>query len=98
MTIVFSFQDGLYECILCACCSTSCPSYWWNPDKYLGPAAILHAYRWMIDSRVRIRSRKRTREIDREKQTERERERERERGEEQRVFPIYMYYCQKKEF
>lgn len=43
--------DGLYECILCASCSTSCPSYWWNGDKYLGPAALLHAYRWMIDSR-----------------------------------------------
>lgn len=43
--------DGLYECILCACCSTSCPSYWWNPDKYLGPAVLLHAYRWIIDSR-----------------------------------------------
>jgi succinate dehydrogenase / fumarate reductase iron-sulfur subunit len=43
--------DGLYECILCACCSTSCPEYWWNPDRYLGPAALLHAYRWVIDSR-----------------------------------------------
>ena len=43
--------DGLYECILCACCSTSCPSYWWNSDRYLGPAALLHAYRWIIDSR-----------------------------------------------
>ena len=43
--------DGLYECILCACCSTSCPSYWWNQDKYLGPATLLHAYRWIIDSR-----------------------------------------------
>ena len=43
--------DGLYECILCACCSTSCPSYWWNADKYLGPAALLQAYRWIIDSR-----------------------------------------------
>ncbi|XP_064610890.1 succinate dehydrogenase [ubiquinone] iron-sulfur subunit, mitochondrial-like [Liolophura sinensis] len=43
--------DGLYECILCACCSTSCPSYWWNSDKYLGPAVLLQAYRWMIDSR-----------------------------------------------
>ncbi|KAL7072907.1 hypothetical protein ACQ4LE_007814 [Meloidogyne hapla] len=43
--------DGLYECILCACCSTSCPSYWWNPDKYLGPAALLQSYRWIIDSR-----------------------------------------------
>mgnify|MGYP001252223440 FL=1 len=43
--------DGLYECILCACCSTSCPSYWWNGDKFLGPAILLHAYRWIIDSR-----------------------------------------------
>jgi succinate dehydrogenase / fumarate reductase iron-sulfur subunit len=43
--------DGLYECILCSCCSTSCPSYWWNEDRYLGPAALLHAYRWVIDSR-----------------------------------------------
>nr|BDN85837.1 succinate dehydrogenase subunit 2 [Microheliella maris] len=43
--------DGLYECILCACCSTSCPSYWWNNDKYLGPAILLQAYRWVIDSR-----------------------------------------------
>jgi len=43
--------DGLYECILCACCSTSCPSYWWNSDKYLGPAALLQAYRWIADSR-----------------------------------------------
>lgn len=43
--------DGLYECILCACCSTSCPSYWWNGDKYLGPAIIQQAYRWIIDSR-----------------------------------------------
>lgn len=43
--------DGLYECILCACCSTSCPSYWWNSDKYLGPAVLLQAYRWIIDSR-----------------------------------------------
>ena len=43
--------DGLYECILCACCSTSCPSYWWNADRYLGPAILLHAYRWIIDSR-----------------------------------------------
>ena len=39
--------DGLYECILCACCSTSCPSYWWNEDKYLGPAVLLQAYRYM---------------------------------------------------
>ena len=43
--------DGLYECILCACCSTSCPSYWWNGDKYLGPAVLLQSYRWIIDSR-----------------------------------------------
>ncbi|RYE05805.1 MAG: succinate dehydrogenase iron-sulfur subunit [Rickettsiaceae bacterium] len=43
--------DGLYECILCACCSTSCPSYWWNGDKYLGPAVLLQAYRWIVDSR-----------------------------------------------
>jgi len=43
--------DGLYECILCACCSTSCPSYWWNSDKYLGPAVLMQAYRWIIDSR-----------------------------------------------
>jgi succinate dehydrogenase / fumarate reductase, iron-sulfur subunit len=43
--------DGLYECILCACCSTSCPSYWWNSDRYLGPAALLQAYRWLSDSR-----------------------------------------------
>lgn len=43
--------DGLYECILCACCSTSCPSYWWNSDQYLGPAALLQAYRWVLDSR-----------------------------------------------
>ena len=43
--------DGLYECILCACCSTSCPSYWWNSDRYLGPAVLLQAYRWLADSR-----------------------------------------------
>ncbi|PON44056.1 Succinate dehydrogenase/fumarate reductase iron-sulfur protein [Parasponia andersonii] len=43
--------DGMYECILCACCSTSCPSYWWNPESYLGPAALLHANRWIMDSR-----------------------------------------------
>ena len=43
--------DGYYECILCACCSTSCPSYWWNGDKYLGPAVLLQAYRWINDSR-----------------------------------------------
>jgi succinate dehydrogenase / fumarate reductase iron-sulfur subunit len=43
--------DGLYECILCACCSTSCPSYWWNSERYLGPAILLQAYRWLVDSR-----------------------------------------------
>jgi len=43
--------DGLYECILCACCSTACPSYWWNSDQYLGPAVLMQAYRWIIDSR-----------------------------------------------
>ena len=43
--------DGMYECILCACCSTSCPSYWWNSDKYLGPAVLLQAYKWISDSR-----------------------------------------------
>lgn len=43
--------NGLYECILCACCSTSCPSYWWNGEKYLGPAILLQAYRWLVDSR-----------------------------------------------
>ena len=43
--------DGLYECILCACCSTACPSYWWNQDRYLGPAILLQAYRWINDSR-----------------------------------------------
>jgi succinate dehydrogenase / fumarate reductase iron-sulfur subunit len=43
--------DGAYECIMCACCSTSCPSYWWNPDRYLGPAVLLQAYRWLTDSR-----------------------------------------------
>ena len=43
--------DGLYECILCACCTTSCPSYWWNGDRYLGPASLLQAYRWISDSR-----------------------------------------------
>jgi succinate dehydrogenase / fumarate reductase iron-sulfur subunit len=47
--------DGLYECILCACCSTSCPSYWWNGEKYLGPAILLQAYRWLIDSRDEAR-------------------------------------------
>ena len=43
--------DGYYECILCACCSTACPSYWWNPERYLGPAVLLQAYRWIADSR-----------------------------------------------
>ncbi len=50
-----SLVDGLYECILCACCSTSCPSYWWNQEKYLGPAALLQAYRWLADSRDEAR-------------------------------------------
>lgn len=43
--------DGLYECILCACCSSACPSYWWNPDKFVGPAGLLQAYRFIVDSR-----------------------------------------------
>ncbi|KAI1265923.1 alpha-helical ferredoxin [Xylariaceae sp. FL1019] len=43
--------DGLYECILCACCSTACPSYWWNSEEYLGPAILLQSYRWIVDSR-----------------------------------------------
>ncbi|RUO25922.1 succinate dehydrogenase iron-sulfur subunit [Aliidiomarina minuta] len=43
--------DGLYECILCACCSSSCPSFWWNPDKFVGPAGLLHAYRFLADTR-----------------------------------------------
>ena len=43
--------DGLYECILCACCTTACPSYWWNGDRFLGPAALLQSYRWLVDSR-----------------------------------------------
>ena len=46
-----SLLDGLYECILCACCSTSCPSFWWNPDKFVGPAGLLQAYRFIADSR-----------------------------------------------
>ena len=56
--------DGLYECILCACCSTSCPSYWWNSDRYLGPAALLQAQRWIVglarrgDRRAARRSRR----------------------------------------
>lgn len=45
--------DGLYECILCACCSTACPSFWWNPDKFIGPAGLLQAYRFLADSRDR---------------------------------------------
>ncbi len=45
--------DGLYECILCACCSTSCPSFWWNPDRFVGPAGLLQAYRFLADSRDR---------------------------------------------
>jgi succinate dehydrogenase / fumarate reductase iron-sulfur subunit len=43
--------DGLYECILCACCTTACPSFWWNPDKFVGPAGLLQAYRFIVDSR-----------------------------------------------
>lgn len=43
--------DGMYECILCACCSTACPSYWWNSETYLGPAVLMQAYRWVEDSR-----------------------------------------------
>lgn len=46
--------DGLYECILCACCSTSCPSFWWNPDKFVGPSGLLNAYRFIADSRDTI--------------------------------------------
>ena len=48
--------NGLYECILCACCSTSCPSFWWNPDKFVGPAGLLQAYRFIADSRDRAAS------------------------------------------
>jgi succinate dehydrogenase / fumarate reductase, iron-sulfur subunit len=48
--------DGLYECILCACCSTSCPSFWWNPDKFVGPAGLLQAYRFIADSRDQMTS------------------------------------------
>ena len=44
-------MDGLYECILCACCSTACPSWWWNPDKFVGPAGLLWACRFIVDSR-----------------------------------------------
>ena len=55
--------DGLYECILCFCCSTSCPSYWWNGDSYLGPAVLLQAYRWIVDSRDDAKD-KRVRELE----------------------------------
>lgn len=55
--------DGMYECILCACCSTSCPSYWWNADKYLGPAVLMQAYRWIEDSRDTMTT-KRLEELD----------------------------------
>jgi len=48
--------DGLYECILCACCSTACPSFWWNPDKFVGPAGLLQAYRFIADSRDQVTS------------------------------------------
>ncbi len=48
--------DGLYECILCACCSTSCPSFWWNPEKFIGPAGLLQAYRFIVDSRDTAKS------------------------------------------
>ena len=51
--------DGLYECILCACCSTSCPSFWWNPDKFLGPAALLQSWRFLADSRDQAGGRER---------------------------------------
>ena len=43
--------DGLYECIMCACCSTACPSFWWNPDKFIGPSGLIQAYRFLVDSR-----------------------------------------------
>ncbi len=55
--------DGLYECILCACCSTSCPSFWWNPDKFVGPSGLLQAYRFLIDSRD-TQTRERLAELD----------------------------------
>lgn len=55
--------DGMYECILCACCSTSCPSYWWNGDKYLGPAVLMQAYRWVEDSRDEL-TRERLEQLD----------------------------------
>ncbi|MBI1175358.1 MAG: succinate dehydrogenase iron-sulfur subunit [Sideroxydans sp.] len=48
--------DGLYECILCACCSTACPSFWWNPDKFVGPAGLLQAYRFIADTRDQVTS------------------------------------------
>ena len=48
--------DGLYECILCACCSTSCPSFWWNPDKFVGPAGLLQSYRFLADSRDKAKT------------------------------------------
>jgi succinate dehydrogenase / fumarate reductase iron-sulfur subunit len=48
--------DGLYECILCACCSSSCPSFWWNPDRFVGPAGLLQAYRFIVDSRDQVTS------------------------------------------
>jgi succinate dehydrogenase / fumarate reductase iron-sulfur subunit len=48
--------DGLYECILCACCTTSCPSFWWNPERFLGPAALLQAWRFLADSRDQAQS------------------------------------------
>lgn len=51
--------DGLYECILCACCSTSCPSYWWNQQEYLGPAVLMQAFRWLIDSRDQAAAKRR---------------------------------------
>ncbi len=50
--------NGLYECILCACCSSACPSFWWNPDKYVGPAGLLQAYRFLVDSRDDATSRR----------------------------------------
>jgi succinate dehydrogenase / fumarate reductase iron-sulfur subunit len=55
--------DGLYECILCACCTTQCPSFWWNPDRFVGPAGLLQAYRFIIDSRDRA-TRERLDELD----------------------------------
>jgi succinate dehydrogenase / fumarate reductase iron-sulfur subunit len=55
--------DGLYECILCGCCSTACPSFWWNPDKFRGPAALLQAYRFLADSRDQATD-ERLRELD----------------------------------